>query len=64
MPNNYTTLSVSREFAQKIQRFDGATTEDRLKNWADQYDNDSDYMTELEVESLIEQKIEDAMRRH
>lgn len=55
---NRTTLTISAELADKIRQFKGHNTDQKLKNWAEQYGiNKDEYMTRLEIKSLIEQEV-------
>lgn len=62
MPNNYTTLSLPQEIADEIRGFDGATTEQKLKNWAAQYETETYNWTELEIRELVREEIEEYRR--
>jgi len=57
MPDGRTTLTISEELADDIREMEGRNTEEKLKAWALQYQNDSEYMTREEVEDLIDEKL-------
>lgn len=62
-----TTLSLQdEELAEQIRETEGSNNAERLRNWALQYteEENTEYLTETEIESLVERKIEEEKSRY
>lgn len=61
---NQVVLGVSEEFGEKIrEQYEGSNDEERLKNWAEEYESDSDNrgFSEAEIRSMIQEEIDDRL---
>ena len=57
MSTDFTTLTVSKKLAEKIRSCDGRNTDEKLRNWAEQFKPEYKKLDEDDVREIIRDEV-------